>query len=164
MPILARDVMTKTLVTVEPSLAAADLEKLLDHERISGAPVVEDGRLVGVVSRTELGRAQSDASDRADALLDYYRDTGGGSPDASEHARLAGSRAEKRCVRDLMTTELVTVTPDRPVAEVARTLADRGIHRLLVVENGRLCGLISSLDVVRLVGEGRLVEAGPRGV
>jgi CBS domain-containing protein len=156
MAILAGDVMTKAVVTVDPSLPALELERLLDRERISGAPVVEDGRLVGVVSRVDLVRAQTDASEGADALLDYYRDAGGGSPDASEHARLAGSRVEKRCVRDLMTTELVTVTPDRPVAEVARTLADRGIHRLLVVEKGRLCGLISSLDVVRLVGEGRL--------
>lgn len=156
MAILAGDVMTKAVVTVDPSLPALELERLLGRERISGAPVVADGRLVGVVSRVDLVRAQTDASEGADALLDYYRDTGGGSPDASEHARLAGSRAEKRCVRDLMTTELVTVTPDRPVAEVARTLVDRGIHRLLVVEKGRLCGLISSLDVVRLVGEGRL--------
>ena len=156
MPILARDVMTKTLVTVEPSLSAADLEKLLDRERISGAPVVVDGRLVGVVSRTDLGRAQSDASDRAEAILDYYRDVGGGSPDRSEHARLAGARSESVRVRDLMTAELVTVTPEQPIATIARTLAARGIHRVLVVEGGRLCGVVSSLDVVRLVGEGRL--------
>lgn len=156
MAIVAGDVMTKTVVTVDPSLPALELERLLTRERISGAPVVTDGRIVGVVSRADLVRAQTDASDRADALLDYYRDAGGGSPDASEHARLAGARAEKVCVRDLMTTELVAVTPDRPVAEVARTLVARGIHRLLVVEQGRLCGVISSLDVVRLVGEGRL--------
>lgn len=156
MAILARDVMTKAVVTVDPSLSAAELERLLDRERISGAPVVADGRIVGVVSRADLVRAQTDASDRADALLDYYREAGGGAPDASEHARLAGARAEKVCVRDVMTTELVAVAPDQPVAEVARALFERRIHRLLVVEEGRLCGVISSLDIVRLVGEGRL--------
>jgi CBS domain-containing protein len=62
---------------------------------------------------------------------------------------------------DVMTKTLVTVAPDQPVAAVAKTLAARGIHRVLVVEGGRLCGVVSSLDVVRLVGEGRLVEAGP---
>jgi CBS domain-containing protein len=161
MTISASDVMTKNVVTVEPSLPAVELERLLDRERISGAPVVEGGRLVGVVSRADLGRAQTDASDRADALLDYYRDAGGGSPALSEHARLAGARSESVRVRDLMTAELVTVTPDQPVGAVAKTLVARGIHRVLVVEKGTLRGVISSLDIVRLVGEGRLVEAGP---
>lgn len=158
MAIVAGDFMTKAVVTVDPSLPAVELERLLDRERISGAPVLAEGRLVGVVSRADLARAQTDASDDADALLDYYRDAGGGSPGRSEHARLAGARAETLCVRDLMTTELVAVTPDRPVAEIAKTLVGHGIHRLLVVEKGRLCGVISSLDVVRLVGEGRFVE------
>jgi CBS domain-containing protein len=163
MSILARDVMTKQVVTVEPGLPAADLERLLDRERISGAPVVEDGRLVGVVSRADLGRVQSDAADRADALLDYYRDIGGGSPDRSEHARLAGARAEGMRVSDLMTAELVTATPEQPVEAVAKTLVARGIHRVLVVEGGRLCGVVSSIDLVRLVAEGRHAESGSRG-
>lgn len=162
MAILAGDVMERKVVAVEPALPAAELERLLDRERISGAPVVADGRLVGVVSRTDLIRAQTDAADRADAMLDYYRDVGGSSPDRSEHARLTGERTGSLCVRDLMTKELVTVTADHPIAEVARALAAREIHRVLVADDRRLLGVISSLDIVRLVGDGRLVESGDR--
>lgn len=53
MPILARDILEAHVVSVEPSLPARELEKLLDRERISGAPGLEAGRLVGVVSRAE---------------------------------------------------------------------------------------------------------------
>jgi CBS domain-containing protein len=61
-----------------------------------------------------------------------------------------------------MTEELLTVTAGQSIAEVARALATRRIHRILVVDDRRLIGLISSLDVVRLVGDGRLVESDGR--
>jgi len=163
MALLAGDVMERSVVAVEPALPAVELERLFERERISGAPVVADGRLVGVVSRSDLLRAQTDAAERADALLDYYRDVGGGAPDRSEHARLKGERAEGSCVRDLMTQELVTVTAGQSIAEVARALSTHRIHRILVVDHGRLVGVISSLDVVRLVSEGRLVASDERG-
>jgi len=162
MAIVASDVMERKVMSVEPTLPAGELEALLDREHISGAPVVEDARLVGVVSRADLARAQLDAAERADSILDYYRDAGGGSPGPSERARLTGARLEGLRVRDLMSTDLVTVKADQPIAEVARTLAARGIHRVLVADAGRLLGLISSLDVVQLVGDGRLVERGGR--
>jgi CBS domain-containing protein len=155
---LARDVMEQKVVTVGPDLPAAELEALLDRERISGAPVVEQERLIGVVSRTDLARAQTDAANRADAILDYYRDAGGSTPAASERARLTGERLKGLRVRDLMTTELVTVTADQSVADVARALVARRIHRVLVADDHRLRGLITSLDVVRLVADGRLGE------
>ena len=79
MSMAARDVMQAEVVTVEPTLPAAELEALLDRERISGAPVVEGGRLVGVVSRADLVGAAAGAEGAAEALLAYYEDTGGGS-------------------------------------------------------------------------------------
>ncbi len=162
MAILAADFMHRNVVTVDPFLPAAELGRLLDRESISGAPVVANGRLVGVVSRADLVRAQSEATDRAEALLDYYRDVGGGSGDPSEQTWITGEGSGGLCVRDLMSDNLVTVTAKQSVADVARTLATRRIHRVLVVEDGRLLGVISSLDVVRLVGDGRLVESDGR--
>jgi CBS domain-containing protein len=51
-------------------------------------------------------------------------------------------------VEDIMETEPVTVLPDTTVLEVARALAENRIHRVLVVERGRLLGIITSLDVI----------------
>jgi len=158
MALLARDMMQAEVVTVEPTLPAVELGRLLDRERISGAPVVDNGRLVGVVSRADLSRALAEARDQADATLEYYRDVGGALRDWGGCARLAGELTESLRVRDFMSTNLVTVAPTQPLRDVANTLAMHGIHRVLVAEDRRLLGLISSLDLVRLAAEGRLVE------
>lgn len=159
MPILARDVMQPQVVTVEPSLPAAELEQLLDRERISGAPVVEGGRLVGVVSRADLARAGAAAGDEAEALLAYYEDVAGARASRGERAQLVGQRAASLRVRDLMQSRLVTVAPDASLRKVASALAERRIHRVLVVDGERLVGIVSSLDLVRLLADGRLAEA-----
>ena len=58
-------------------------------------------------------------------------------------------------VRDVMVTDVVTVTADAPVRDVARELVARRIHRVVVVDGGALVGIVSALDVVELVAEGR---------
>jgi len=58
-----------------------------------------------------------------------------------------------------MVVDLVTVSPDTPVTEVARLLVTRHIHRVLVTEGEKVHGVISTLDLVRLVAEDRLREA-----
>jgi len=158
MSMSARDVMQSEVVTVESSLPAAELEALLDRERISGAPVLDGGRLVGVVSRADLVGAAAGAEGAADALLAYYEDAGGASSSRGERARLVGERAASLRVRDLMRTDLVTVAPAAPLREVAAKLTERRIHRVLVVEGGRLVGIVSSLDVLRPLADGRIVE------
>lgn len=145
---------------VEPDLSAVELGLLLDRERISGAPVVERGRLVGVVSQSDLARALAEADERAEATLYYYHEIAGASPDWSSRAHLAGERTEQLRLRDLMSDALVTISPSLPLREVARKLVQHGVHRLLVVEWQRLLGIVSAFDVVRLVADGRLVENG----
>ena len=58
-------------------------------------------------------------------------------------------------VKDVMTHELITVSPADPLGVVARCLVEHGIHRLPVVDAGRLVGILTSLDLVRLIAEGR---------
>ncbi len=98
---------------VEPSLPASELEKILNRGRISGAPVLEEGRLVGVVSRADLDRAGAADENQAESLLAYYEDIAGSSPGRTERAQLLGERAEHLRGRDVMQTELVTVPPMR---------------------------------------------------
>jgi CBS domain-containing protein len=61
-------------------------------------------------------------------------------------------------VAEAMASDPVTVAPDAPIHEVARLLCTRHHHRVLVTEDGDLKGLISTIDVIRLVAEGRLHE------
>jgi len=141
MAVRARDVMTAGVVAVPPTLPLTELEDALIARHIGGAPVMEDGRLVGIVSRSDVVRYFSIRR----ALLPI---AGRHSPRAQEDAHLT--------VRDVMTRDPVVVGPDAAVEEVARLMVAHHVHRVLVTEGDALVGLISALDIAQLVASGRV--------
>jgi CBS domain-containing protein len=144
----ARDFMQTELLTVHPETPLLDIHRMFAEEEIHGAPVVdEDGRVRGVVSTLDLVRALRDECDTSDIATAFFRDD-------RSYAGLAWStelqvRLGEICASDVMTRELVTVGPDAPIAEVARTMREQRIHRVLVVENHALMGVITSFDMLR---------------
>lgn len=154
----ARDIMQAHVVTVNPGLPLADFEQLLEREGVSGLPVVDNAGLCGVVSRTDLIRTLADAEGSAEATLAYYQEVGGAAPSPTSAGRMASDQIATKVVRDIMTTELVAVSGDRPVRDVAQMMVNRGVHRLLVTEGRRLLGLVTTLDLVRAIADGKLCE------
>jgi len=157
--LIARDIMQAKPRSVSPETTLPELQRTLLSAKMSGFPVVQGGRLVGVVSRSDVVRQLSVEQSLGEVLSDYQREAGGENGDEAFLERVAqhlGRRMEKLRVADVMITSVLSVPPDAPLQLVARTLVDNRIHRLLVVEDGRLLGLISSTDLVRLVAEGRL--------
>jgi CBS domain-containing protein len=157
MVILARDVMQTDVLTVAPTLSVVDLADLLIRERVSGVPVVTDGALVGVVSRSDLVR--TDSLDRSLAGLvgeasEPFEFSPGSEP--APPLRSVTPEGRAKTVRDIMVTNVVTVGPETAVAEVARVLVARHLHRMVVVDGTLVCGIISALDLVRLIADGRL--------
>jgi CBS domain-containing protein len=163
MPLAARHVMKTDLKTVEPDLLLTELERRFLADRVSGFPVVERGRLVGIVSRSDIVRQLCVEQSLAESASDYYQGAAETAPveQLSQIADRVGTRIETLRVRDVMIRTLITVGPDQPLRDVARTMAERGIHRVPVTEGDRLVGLISTIDIVRLVAAGRLTEAAP---
>lgn len=159
--LLAKDLMTTAVTTIKSGVPLSELERTLSELRVSGMPVIDaSGNLVGVVSRTDIVRALSGAQSDAEAVLAYYRDVAGAEPAPSELSRMIGERAASLRVEDVMATNLLAVRPDLPLPEVARLLVERRVHRVLVTEGQRLLGLVSSFDIARAVGDGRLVSHG----
>jgi CBS domain-containing protein len=143
MGIVARDVMKTGIVSVTPTTPVADLEDTLIGRHISGAPVLEDGRLVGIVSRSDIVRYFAIQRSMHELL---------GHKKASESAR--NHEADPHLtVRDIMADAVVAVTPETAIEEVARRMVDRRVHRVLVTEDGKVVGLISALDLARLIAE-----------
>lgn len=146
----ARDIMSNDVVTVTPSM---DLERLLvlfREQRITGAPVVDDERrLVGIVSKDDV-LYRRERREEQSGPLDVEQLFRGG------FAALGGEARRARTVSEVMTRDVVAAAPDDPVQEVCRRLWERRIHRLPIVESGRLVGLVSVLDVCRAVAEERL--------
>jgi CBS domain-containing protein len=163
-----REAMQPEVVSIGPDQSLAELERLLVEKRLGGLPVVERGRLVGVVSRTDilrlLGVERAIAEAQADVYREFYDDPFAPSERAAREEaeqrqgieeQIAQRMASLR-VRDAMTAEVISVEADAPVRDAAAHMAERRIHRVVVTEGERLAGVLSALDVVRLVAEGRL--------
>lgn len=160
MALTARDCMRTEVRSVSPRMRLADLEQLFLRERISGAPVVEEGKLLGIVSRSDIVRElmveQTLVESTGSFYLQPFDTDAHPERDRERESEALAARWKDLTVRDVMIHELIRVGADAPVAEVARTMLDRRVHRLLVTEGERLLGLVSSLDLVRLLAEERV--------
>jgi len=140
------DVMETDWPTLGPESTVEEAIKLFAEERVSGAPVVEDGRLVGIITEGDL--IFQDADVRAPGFLDIL---GGIVPlgDTDEYRREALKSAGVT-VGEVMTDDPVTVTPEATLAETATIMAERRKKILPVVEGGRLVGVITRMDILTL--------------
>lgn len=160
MSLLARDIMQPHVVTVSPDTTLAAVADLLINQRISGVPVVEGGAIVGIVSRSDFARLVSlertlaGLATEAEGVEEYAP---GELPAPLPPPGLT-ALMEGRAVRDVMTPSPLVVSPEAPIDQVADLLVRRHVHRVLVADAAGLHGVISALDVLRLVADGRLRE------
>jgi CBS domain-containing protein len=164
MALCAKDVMRTKVRSIGPDVSLADLEHALLEARRTGFPVVKDGRLIGVVSQSDIVRKLATEQIYADYLSDYYRDIGGfketePGESLSQMASRVGASLGPVCVKDVMSRTPVTVSPDDPVREVARVMVERNIHRVPVTSDGELLGIITSLELVSLIADGRITPS-----
>ena len=137
-----RDVMTSPVVSVPPDTRLKELAGVLTERGVSGVPVVtSDGRVVGVVSESDLVAKQAGRPLSRRTALEWIF---GDRPSAWEQ-RTHGATT----VAEAMTGPAVTVHPECPLREAAAQMIDRGVNRLPVVEDGRLIGIITRADLVR---------------
>jgi CBS domain-containing protein len=140
------DVMETDWPTLGPESTVEEAIKFFAEERVSGAPVVEDGRLVGIITEGDL--IFQDADVKAPGFLDIL---GGLVPlgDTDEYRREALKSAGVT-VGEVMTDEPVTITPEATLAETATIMAERRKKILPVIEGGRLVGVITRMDILTL--------------
>jgi CBS domain-containing protein len=133
------DVMTRDVLRVGVDTPLREVAALLVTRRISGMPVVDDGRVVGVVSEGDILAKQRGPEERH-GLFGAIR----------EDRAAAELKLEARTAGTAMTSPAITIRPDRPVAEAAGTMVDRGVNRLPVVDaGGKLIGIVTRADLVR---------------
>ena len=149
----AADVMTTNVATIDPDWPVDRLLDFLSDKAISGGPVVaSNGEPIGVVSLTDVARnaAVTDKSDdgRADA---YYRRTLETRLAREEIGRFHADSNAETTVRDIMTPVVFAVEEDATVQEVAAMMTTGRIHRVFVKRDGRMTGIITSMDLLPLV-------------
>ena len=134
-PKIVRDLMTTKVMTIEPDVPVAQAVELLADSHVSGLAVVDhQGHLIGVISTTDIVNAE---------------------------AEMAGEPVRDRLwsvatVRDIMTRKALPVSPDLELREAALQMDYADVHRLFVMENDRLVGVISRSDINRAFAAGTL--------
>lgn len=132
------DVMTREVVTVTPDTGFQELIATMAKHQVSGVPVVDGDRLVGVVSEADLLR-EGEGDRKRTSALEWFRH-----PRRAQEAHDRGHTAG-----DIMTTEVVSVTPGTSIWRAIRTLREANVKRLPVVDaDGRVVGIVSRVDLL----------------
>lgn len=180
-----RDIMTPSVVTLEPDQTLRDAVEVLVSCRIGGAPVVEGDRVVGVLSATDIlefesvtpapesRREEDEAREDDDAeveewtegdplsssyFTDWWPNEG---PDVAE--RMSSSQGPQwdlladHSVGEAMSRTVCTVDAGMEVSHAAQRMLAAGAQRALVTEDGALAGIVTTTDIVRAVAERRLM-------
>jgi CBS domain-containing protein len=152
----AQDAMTRDVVTVGPQTTVGEIAGLLVRHRISAVPVVsDDGRVIGIVSQTDLGhRSETGTEKRRKWWLDLFADA---DAKAREYIKSHGLKAQ-----DVMTRVIVSVPKTASLAEVADVLDTHRIRQVPVMDDGRLTGMISRTDLVRKLAEIKIAAPAAR--
>jgi CBS domain-containing protein len=179
-----RDFMTTEVRTLEPEMTLREAVEQLSADGFSGAPVVAGDRLVGVVTASDVldfesvtpgvpafregqqelgewGPPDLWREDLSEPPSGYFRDMyADASVDVAERmADPAGPEWDflgEHVVGEVMTRAVVAISPGATAREAAGLMMRSGVHRLLVTDGDELVGLVTSLDFVRAVAEGKL--------
>ncbi len=150
--IRAKDVMLTNVVTVSYAAPLSEVERQLVENRISGMPVVnEAGHVVGVVSVKDLiERYAEDPDSRPRRGSGYYHMSVADLDDADFEAFELPAEAEETA-ETLMNTDIFSIEADATLPEVAKAMVEHRIHRLLVSEESRFVGIVTTLEVLSVM-------------
>jgi len=127
-----KDIMTKNPITAESDTLVLEAQKLMREHSIRRLPIVDKGKLTGIVTQHDLlAAAPSPATSLSIYELNYL--------------------LSKMKVKEIMKKNPVTVGPDTPFEEALRIGQERKIGSFPVVENGKLVGITTESDIVRVL-------------
>ena len=138
----ASDLMTRDVITVGRKASVANAIRLMLDNNVSGLPVLDDGKMIGILTEGDLLRRSETGTERhrprwLEILMGPRRMAG-------EYVRSHGRKVE-----EIMTTDLVSVAGDTPLDEVVGLMERRRIKRVPVIEGEVLVGVVSRLDLLR---------------
>ena len=160
--IRARDLMERGVITVTPETRLLDVHRLFVEEEIHGAPVVGEDTLVrGVISTLDLLRAVRDEFEPGAGATSatYFREELPYSgPDWLRIPEDLQDRMQDLTAGDAMSRDIVAVAPDATVDDIARTMLEHHVHRVLVCQDRVLLGVISVFDLIRVLARVPAIE------
>ncbi len=149
----AKDIMTRNVITVGTSTTVEELARLLVERKISGAPVVdESGNLIGIVTENDLVRKNKKFHiPTIVRLFDAFIMLESKSKIEQEIKEMAAIT-----VADIYKKDVLTVTEDTPVDEIATIISERNIHLVPVTEGRTIKGIIGKIDIIKGLSLGNI--------
>ncbi|MFH0916114.1 MAG: CBS domain-containing protein [bacterium] len=146
------DIMETEVVTVGPSTTVRELAEILAKEKISGVPVVDDQRrVVGMVSEADIILQDADLHfPYYIQLLDSVIYLQSFAKFEERFRKAFGSK-----VTQIMSEEVIAISPHASVRDAATLMADRKVNRLPVVAEGTLVGIVTRGDIVQAIADSR---------
>ncbi len=144
-----KDIMTEKVIAVSPETSVKEIADILLKKKIGGVPVLDGEKLVGIVTEEDLIMKNVklhfptyiqllDAVIYLESLKKYEE----------ELRKAVGATA-----KDVMTRDLVTISPEADIEEAATLMIERNISRLPVVENDKLVGIITRRDILKAISK-----------
>ena len=146
--------MSSPVITVKAATPVRDLMDILQTHKITGVPVVdENGALAGVISITDILSVNEGDEEVDDRIPDFYT-----SPAMDGLAEITSLIVPDEAILEtpvgtLMCHQIVSASEDTSIGDLSGTFVNRRIHRLLIVQNGVVKGIVSVGDVLRAVSE-----------
>lgn len=128
---IVREVMKTNVVCVTSETKATDAKALMTENKVTRLPVVDNGKLVGLVTKSDLNKAEPSAA----TTLDMFE---------------ISSLLAKLTVKKVMSKKVITVSPDEVVEEAARIMVDNNVSCLPVIKDGALVGIITENNLFSL--------------
>ena len=142
-----KDIMTTHVLTVSPDTEIAKAAQMLMENRINGVPVLDEGRLVGILCQSDLIAQQKKFPlPSLFTFLDGYI-----SLTSEKHLEKEVHKIAATTVAQAMTPNPVTVEPGTPIEEVATLMVDKNFHTLPVVSEGNVVGIVGKEDLLKLL-------------
>lgn len=145
----ADQIMTTDVMTVHVDTTIEEVARLLTTRRVGSVPVVDDeNRVVGVVNEEELFTSEMGipfSAVRVPVLFEKWA--------RPERAAEIYANARRNMARDVMSHEFVCVDTNASVGHITQLMVEQNLHRVLVTRNDRLAGIITRLDLIRMLAD-----------
>lgn len=128
------DFMKKDVLEVTPETTVRKVAKLMETKHVSSAVVCENKKLLGIITEKDLARK----------------------------IVAKGLNADEALAKDIMTTDLLTIGPEKSLYDAMLKLNKKKVTHLPVVSNGKIVGIITSMDILRTQPSYMEILAGPR--
>lgn len=159
--IKVRDLMRTELVTLPTTATIREALETFESERVSGVPVVDaTGQPVGVLSAFDVAQSQhlsarGRINDQAGTSeYGFYDEEANEGSEGFDPEGYSPAMLGRETVADWMHSGIIHVEPDATLRQVCELMIGEGIHRVLVLEKGRLVGLLSTMDIVGYLASG----------